>query len=806
MRKSFFFPIGSLMILTVLVLSPFIFQVGGSITLVVTERTKKDSSPLILFHKSENVLNDAPKDHSNSKPQRANLPFTGFVQNLGQICDEAITHFYSSGEISIGFCPSRLVFVSTLSEKIDPISFFVTFPGSQLVTPVARHKMSYYINYFYGKLSFTNVPTWEELWYYDLYPGIDLRYYMSELGIKYDFVVHPGADPSQIAVQVSESMVLSVEDQSVSIQSSSHPNQIWFQDTMLRVFQTAGLDIPARFIQKSAFPNTYGFQVDSFDSTQLLIIDPLVLIFSTYLGGSVLDAGEAIVVDTYGNSYIVGTTESSNFPLQNAYQNTFGGGNQDVFVTKLDSTGSNLVFSTYLGGNAQDTGTDIALDSLGYIYITGETRSSDFPTNQAYQSTLGSFYSSDAFIARLDPTGTNLVFSTYLGGNEDDTAWGIAVDSVGNSYITGTTGSTNFPTLNAYQSTHGMVEDAFVTKLNSFGNGLIFSTYLGGNWSDYGYGIALDAANNIYVCGETSSTSFPTFNAYQSVYGGNIDAFVTKLNSSGSGLMFSTYFGGNDTEAANDIVVDNMGNSYVGGYTYSSDFPIQNAYQNTLRGWSDAFLTKFNTSGTNLIFSTYIGGSDSDFGCDIVIDAGKDIYMTGSTVSLDFPTLNAYQTNLALWDAFVTKLNATGTSLVFSTYLGGSGEDDARGIAVDSAGDSFITGRTDSTDFPLQNAYQNTFGGDYDAFVVKLGLSSSTSTAITSPTTTSTPTPTSPTTTSTPTPTSPTTTFPTTTSTSTSSSTSTTFLTIEIFLMALLFLTVVLWRRRIRRSKYGHIT
>ncbi|MFX0093682.1 MAG: SBBP repeat-containing protein [Candidatus Hodarchaeota archaeon] len=528
-----------------------------------------------------------PVTHSGTGATTA-LPFSGFIQNLGQVSDNTIEYYYSSNGLSVGFCASRISFVSKVSEDQQPIQFAFTFPGSDSVSPVGRNKNSHYTNYFYGDLQLTNVPSWQELWYYDLYSGIDLRYYMSDQGLKYDFVVHPEADPTQINLRVSESMVLAIGEQTVTIQSKDQPGCIQFQDTTLQVWQTDGTSISSHFVPKDANLNTYGFRVDHFDPTQSLIIDPLLLSFSTYLGGNGYDVGVDIAVDAAGNSYITGQTTSHNFPLMNPNQNTFGG-TGDVFVTKLNATGSGLVFSTYLGGSGEDGASGIAVDSAGDSYITGRTYSTDFPvTSNAYQNTYRGGYG-DGFVTKLNATGNGLVFSTYLGGSDYEKGRGIAVDITGNTYITGLTYSSDFPVQHAYQNTFGGYQDAFVTKLNGTGTGLAFSTYLGGSDNEYGYDIAVDAAGNSYITGSTDSDDFPvTSNAYQSAKNGGDDAFVTKLSSKGNKLSFSTYLGGSSSDEASGITVDADGNICITGHTYSMDFPVTaNAYQSTYREWGD---------------------------------------------------------------------------------------------------------------------------------------------------------------------------------------------------------------------------
>ncbi len=696
----------------------------------IPETETKDT---LTFLYSEGVPLKVVQRQSN--PQTVKLPFTGFIQNLGQLSDDTLQYYYAMNGLIVGFSPSRITFVSKSEMDTEPMSFSVTFPGSSSIIPVGCGKTSHSINYFYSEFQLTNVPTYKEIRYKDLYPGIDLRYYMSNQNLKYDFVVHPGADPNLITVQVSESMNLIIRDQSVSLQSSNPSDCVWFQDAALHVYQDNGRTISSQFIPKTVDSNTYGFQLGSFDPTHLLIIDPLLLIFSTYLGGSDFDMAYDIALDTEGNSYITGETYSTDFPVVNPFID-HRVGIYDVFVTKLNATGNGLVFSTYLGGDSSDYGYGIVVDAEGNSYITGETGSTNFPTKNAYQSTSNGY--DDGFVTKLNATGNGLIFSTYLGGTDFDHCYTIRVDAAGNSYITGYTESTDFPTKNAYNSTHAGGRDAFVTKLNATGSGLVFSTYLGGLSNDYGYGLAVDTEGNSYIVGGTSSSDFPLLNPFIDHYGGGNDAFVTKLNTTGNGLIFSTYLGGASDDYGRRIALDATGNMYVIGDTESDDFPMQNAYDDVIGGEYDAYVAKLNATGTGLLFSTYLGGNEFENAKDLVVDADGNSYIIGDTYSDDFPTYNAYESaRTGDYDAFITKFNATGhgpgTGLVFSTYLGGNESDNGNGIAVDINRNCYVTGYTVSSNFPSKNAYNSTHSGGGDVFVAKLFLDMPPSIELTSP-------------------------------------------------------------------------
>jgi len=384
------------------------------------------------------------------------------------------------------------------------------------------------------------------------------------------------------------------------------------------------------------------------------------LVYSTFLGGSGDDYSEGIAVDGSGNAYVIGFTTSTNFPTAYPIQPTNHGAG-DAFVAKLSAGGSALVYSTYLGGSGIDYGRSIAVDSAGNAYVTGYTSSTDFPTVNPLQPTNHGgppWCPCDGFVAKINAAGSALVYSTYLGGNSDDGPHHIAVDGFGNAYVTGETYSTDFPTVNPIQATLHGVQDAFVSKLSADGSGLVYSTYLGGKQTDFGHGIAVDGSGNAYVTGYTNSSDFPTLNPLQANKGGGQDAFVAKLNATGSALLYSTYLGGSANDEGIGIAVDQSGNTYVTGYTLSADFPLANPLQTTNRGLADAFVAELNPDGSALTYSTYLGGSSNDYGYGVAVDVLGNVYVTGRTSSRDFPTADPIQTaNHGHYDAFVAKLS-----------------------------------------------------------------------------------------------------------------------------------------------------
>jgi uncharacterized repeat protein (TIGR01451 family) len=464
---------------------------------------------------------------------------------------------------------------------------------------------------------------------------------------------------------------------------------------------------------------TVGFRVAAYDPAAPLIIDP-ILSYSTFLGGSGIDEGHSIAVDSSGNAYIAGETDSVDFPTASPFQ-VIPGVARDAFVAKLNVAGSALAYATYLGGTGDDIAFGVTVDATGNAYVTGLTSSTNFPTASPLQAALAGDH--DVFVTKLDAAGAALVYSTYLGGTAFDIGRSIAVDAGGGAYVTGYTLSNDFPTTVGAFDTTSAGQDAFVTNFNPSGTALVYATYLGGTGPDVAWGISVDIDGSAFVTGMTGSPDFPTASPFQAVLRGPSDAFVTKLRPDGSGLLYSTYLGGSVDENFTGVAaidLDAAGNAYVAGTTSSADFPTATPFQAALAGARDAFVTKLDPSGSGLVYSTYLGGSSLDDGSGIAVDGAGNAYVTGFTFSSDFPTANAVQPAFGGGgiDAFVTKLDATGSGLIYSTYLGGRFDDVGLGIAT-AAGSAYVTGRTASADFPA-GAVQPSFGGAIDGFVAKI--------------------------------------------------------------------------------------
>ncbi|MDD5427306.1 MAG: SBBP repeat-containing protein, partial [candidate division Zixibacteria bacterium] len=461
---------------------------------------------------------------------------------------------------------------------------------------------------------------------------------------------------------------------------------------------------------------TFGFSPGAaYDKSLPLVIDP-VYVFSTYLGGSIEDWGFDITVDKDSNIYVTGMTYSVDFPVEAPLIDTLTG-TSDIFVTKLKTSGDSLFFSTYLGGNGSDFGLALTVDEDSYCYLTGTTYSTDFPVVSALQETPGG--NGDLFIIKLNPAGDSILYSTYLGGNGYDGGEDIVIDDERNIYVTGGTDSDNFPVASPLY-TNKLQRDAFVSKISSDGSVLLFSTYLGGDKGDFGKALGLDGAGNILILGTTNSDNFPSHRAIQDERSGLYDAFLTRISNSGTSLIYSTYLGGLDDDWAIDMKVDADGYAYLTGYTFSLDFPKKNAFQNTKAALADAFVTKVDSSGVFLIYSTFLGGNQNDYSQGIAFDAAGRVYVSGSTESTNFPLKREIQTYQAASDAFITKFNATASLLFFSSYLGGNAGDAANCLEVDLNGHIYLAGSTSSTDFPMANPLYDTLTGVKDVFITKI--------------------------------------------------------------------------------------
>ena len=579
----------------------------------------------------------------------------------------------------------------------------------------------------------TGVPNYTSVVYRGLYPGIDLTYRPSHRGeLEFDLTVAPSADPGRIRLSYSGTSGITV-DRSGALVLHAHGGAI--RQAPPVVYQTIGgarHEVRGRYIVLG--PHEVGFQLDQYERHAALLIDP-VITYSTYLGGSGDDAPIWSAIDGAGNFYATGATSSLDFPTAgHAFQQGFGGGDVDVFVTKLNPAGSGLVYSTYLGGGGSDfaVGLDVARD--GSVVVTGGTNSPDYPVTPGVLQPRYNGGDLDTFVTKLDPTGSKLRFSTFLGGDNGEVGFISFFDRADNVLVEGETSSPNFPTTpHSFQPTYGGGEaDGFVTKLKPDGSAAVWSTFIGGSSYDGAHDGVLDrATGSFYIDGPTASMDFPTTRgAFQrSFAGGDTDAWVAKLNPTGSGVYYSTYLGGSGSEDVNDLTIDRSGSAYIPGPTSSTDFPVtRHAFQTSYQGGADdGYVAKLDPRGSKLEFSTYLGGSGFDVAGSVRVDAYGNAYVPGITDSPDFPvTKDAFQPSYGGGgsDAFIAKLNQRGSRLRFSSFLGGNGDDGSAGAGawLDGHGNLFVPGFTNSTNFPVTaSAYQGTYGGGpEDVFLMKL--------------------------------------------------------------------------------------
>jgi uncharacterized protein (TIGR03437 family) len=610
--------------------------------------------------------------------------------------------------------------------------------------PVAESPLPGRSNYFIGNDPSqwrTDVPTYSKIRYPEVYPGIDLVYYGNGCGLEYDFIVAPGHSHELISLEIEGAQSLQIAQEG-HLALRLNGEAIEMRKPV--AYQPIGDEkrhVDAAY--RLAPGNRVEFQLGAYDANLPLVIDPIIE-YSTFFGGSGADAGYGITLDAQNNIYVTGQTSSANFPLKNAYDSALEGAN-DAFVLKLNAQGNAIVFSTYIGGrNSGDRGWAVAVDRAGNIYFTGETNSLNFPTvNAVVPGFRGNV---DGFVAKLNIEGNVLLYSTYLGGGFADVPYAIALDRFDNVYVTGRTESANFPLKSPMQDKIRGQRDAFITKLGADGE-LLYSTYLGGEPAttggrdeEVGYGIAIDAMQNIYVIGYTTSPTFPTQHPIQPLFGGVEDVFISKINAAGTGLVYSTYLGGSRADVGRGIAVDAMGYAYITGYTLSLDFPVLEALQPEYRSSSDGFVAKINPAGTGLIYSTYLGGAgeentglvtDLTPACAITVDLLGNAYVTGKTASMNFPVARAIRPALSGDDdAYVAKIDPAGSELIYSTYLGSTFtganglEERGLGITVTRLGTVYVTGQILRNDFPTTQPLQAAYGGGLsDAFITRIGAS-----------------------------------------------------------------------------------
>lgn len=680
------------------------------------------------------VITPAPRTDVVRVPMR-------FEENRGQ-SDPRVRFVSRGANYSLFLTPEETVLVLRNAGGVRPASSAATlrmeFVGADKNVEVAgQERLTGSSNYFVGRDPQRwrkNVPGFARVSYRRLYPGIDAAFYGNHHALEYDFIVAPGADPRRLSLRFAGAEGVSLTSAGDLLLHTPAGDVLQQKPVSYQIVAGQRREVLSHFEVRP--DGTIGFAVGAYDARQTLIIDP-VLLFSTFLGGSAADIAWAVAVDAAGNSYVTGYTDSSDFPTAGPVQPVSAGG-RDIFVTKLNPTGSGIVYSTYIGGMGTEEGRGIAVDTAGNVYVGGYTDGSDFPvTPGAFQTGFGGV--DDCVVFKLNAAGDTLLYSTYLGGNNEDPFGGIAIDGSGNAYIGGSTRSLNFPTTpGSYQPALTGFRDIFVTKLNPTGSALVYSTYVGGGNFDDLLAITVDASDQVHFAGRTffnfSVVPYPTTpGAFQSSYDGIRDAVVTTLNASGSALLFSTLLGGTAFDEAQSIAVDAAGNTYVGGWTFSADFPTTpGAFQAALAGDNDGFVAKINPTGTGLVYSTLLGGSfvgGTEVVRGLALDSSSNAWVVGNTQSTDFPAAGAIQAaNAGSSDAFIAKLNSSGSALAFSTYLGSLLFDEGDAVALDALPNpnAYVVGHTSwggsPNPFPTTpGVVQPALGGGNDGFVAKIG-------------------------------------------------------------------------------------
>ncbi|HEX6683413.1 MAG TPA: SBBP repeat-containing protein [Candidatus Limnocylindrales bacterium] len=673
----------------------------------------------------------------------AKLPLT-FVENLGQ-ADERVRYLTHGTRYGFFFTPDSLIMSLLRPDGAKGVNLWLDFVGASPQVKVdAADRAAGTVSYLKEASGGTHsgLPTFGEVLYRGLWPGVDMAVNGRDGILKYEFRVAPGTrvDDIRLAYRGAESLAT---DATGGLTVGTAIGAL--RDSAPVSYQLVGGErVPVESSYRLADANSYGFAVGGYNPEHELVIDP-GLEYSTFLGGFGNQTGAAIAVDAAGNAYVTGFTQSPTFPTTpGAFDRTGSVGQDlDAFVSKLNPTGTALVYSTFLGGSNFEWGRDLAVDAAGSAYVTGQTKSSNFPTTSgAFDRTFNvdscprcGIDQYDAFVTKLNPSGSALVYSTFLGGFGIDDGMFLALDAANQVYLAGETASSNFPTTSgAFDGTANGGSDVYVAKFNAQGSQLLYSTRLGGADNELPGGIAVDASGNAVVGGSTRSIEFPsTPGTIQPVHSGGefielFEGFVTKLNPTGSALVYSTFLGGTMRDSIGEVFVDSLGNVYVGGGTFSPEFPTTPGVWDTVfDNGSEGFVVKLNPTASAFVYSTFTDGAGGSLSA---LNADGSVWLAGGGGPNSFVSPDAADPsfNGGPSDAYAARLNATATAFDYGTFHGGTGSEFASGIAVDPAGNIYLTGRTFSVDFPTTaGAIDRVYSGDSfilgsDAWVAKISL------------------------------------------------------------------------------------
>jgi len=694
------------------------------------------TTTLILILNQENHTKFNLKDKSEITPPISKLQIP-FVLNEGQF-DENVK-FYANTFSGTVFITKNGDIVYSLPMIIEKniskgLALKEYLVGGKIRNITGQKKAKTKASFFKGKdrsIWRSSVSTYNLIDFDEVYDGIEMKLRAYGNNVEKLFYIKPGAKPEDIRLKLSGVANLKINNEG-ELEMGTELGVVSFTKPV--AYQVEAGEKKYVEANYSVNGNEYGFEIRDYNTGEMLVIDPLLA--STFIGGSSTDDDyePTIVLDHNGNVYLSGYTYSSNFPTTpGVYNENYNGGSTDRFVAKFDSNLENLLASTFIGGTSNEYGMGMQVTNSGYVYLAGYTTSNDFPTiTGSYDETYNG--GRDAFVLKLDDNLTTLLASTYLGGNGDEGYQWPRIDLVigesNNVYVTGLTKSNNFPfTPGANDSTYAGGSaggDVFVSKFDNDLTTLLGSTYLGGNMDEWRVSIALDENENIYVCGETLSSNFPTTqNSYDPSFNGGSDIFISKFTNDLTSISSSTFLGANNFEEALTLKLNRNGIVYIAGYTMSPTFPFTpGVYDSSYNGGErDAYIAKFNDGLTSLLASTFIGGNNKDTGEDITIGENRNIYLVGVTLSSNFPTTpGAYDENHnGGEDVFISRLDSNLSALLASTFVGSAGQEKGQGIALDDNVNVYVAGRTTSSNFPFTpGAYDTSYnGGGNDCFIIK---------------------------------------------------------------------------------------